>query len=92
MANWNEDGRLVVTENDYDDETAKQFIRDAEESGFEAFHYEGRCFWQGPAIVGDIDYLETEVPLKTDSMGLDYVIYPCRTAYLNAEVPEYPEE
>ena len=50
-----------------------------ESEDLSCFHYQGRFWWEGPAvIVRDIqDALSsTKVPCQYDSMGLSYVVYP----------------
>ena len=93
MAHWNEDGRLAVTEEDYDTETAKQFIRDALKCGLEPYHYNGRCCWEGPAVdVSGAGDFCTKVGTRQDSMGKGLVVYPNQSAQMITEEPEYPED
>ncbi len=78
--------KAQVNQNDYDKSVAKQFCNDMEDAGFDVFHYHGRFFWEGPAVVcGDLQEVirATEIPLQWDSMGFDYVIYPKERAKLN---------
>ena len=71
--------REQVSKSDYESKVAKKFIKDMESEGLLPFHYNGRYFWEGPAVV--VKYLQdalscTKVPCQYDSMGLSYVVYP----------------
>lgn len=71
--------REIVTEQDYESETAKQFCREVTAVGFKPFHYHGRWFWEGPAIVvNDLEggFCSTTVKCQHDNMGLGWVVYP----------------
>lgn len=66
----------------YTDERYIQFVKDMIEAGLEPFHYEGRFFYSGPAVTTNEEfdrqavYRATKVHLRTDNMGLEYVMYP----------------
>ena len=56
-----------------------RFVKDMEQMGLEVEHYQGRNFWQGPAVrVSDIqDVLSnTKVKCQWDTMGKGYIVYP----------------
>ena len=75
--------RGIVTEHDYESETAKQFCREVTAAGFKPYHYNGRWFWEGPAInVDELQdgYRATSVKCQQDNMGLGWVIYPRSSA------------
>lgn len=75
----------------YDTEEANKFVRDMHVLGAEVEHYHGRFFWEGPAVRSgrDFDMQEilgaTKVKCQWDSMGLDHIIYPYRSAKLIEE-------
>ena len=93
MSHWTDDGSLYVMPGDYDNEDAAQFILDANEAGLEPFHYKGRYFWQGPAvIVRDFSSLRTNVKTQHDNMGLNFVVYPVASARMVSEPPKYPDD
>ena len=96
MSYWMDNGRLGVGIEDYKTEDARDFIEDCEMAGLHPFHYEGRNFWNGPAVtVCNMGQLQTSVNLQQDNMGLDYVIYPHSRASLITEVPmgdDYEED
>jgi hypothetical protein len=65
----------------YDTDACYQFVADMESAGIMVRHYEGRDFWQGPAVVVPAIAVKsamarTAVNLQTDLMGLDRVVYP----------------
>jgi hypothetical protein len=59
-----------------------QFVLDMEEAGFKTEHYNGRCYYKGPAV--RVDQYEdpdevvraTKVKIQRDSMGLGQILYP----------------
>jgi len=70
---------------DYSDEHAKQFCRDMTNAGFDVEHYNGRFFWEGPAVrCDDPDDVESEtkVPCQWGNMGRSYIVYPVESAKL----------
>jgi hypothetical protein len=74
-----------VDEDNYEDETAKEFVRDMKKAGFLPYHYRGRFSWEGPAVdfeLSDKQFLirSTKVQLQFDSMGLGGVAYPVQPA------------
>jgi len=89
MSYWMNDGRLGVGIGDYSNEDAQLFIEDCEMAGLHPFHYNGRYFWEGPAVIVDgMGRIQTSVDLQQDNMGLDYVIYPVRSSNLITKIPE----
>lgn len=66
----------------------EQFVKDMNEAGYEVKHYEGRSFWQGPAVRIDADEEQdviraTKVRLQSDSMGRGLIMYPVKSGKLN---------
>jgi hypothetical protein len=56
-----------------------KFVQNMREAGLNLFHYNGRFYWRGPAVV--VDNLqealsETRVPCQWDNMGRGFVVYP----------------
>lgn len=63
----------------YTNPDALQFVADMEAAGLKVEHYNGRYFWEGPAVrVDDIQdaMSETKVRLQWDNMGRGYIVYP----------------
>lgn len=63
----------------YTDPDHIKFIDDMEDAGLEVRHYNGRFFYQGPAV--SVDALqdamsETKVSLSYDTLGLGYIVHP----------------
>lgn len=55
---------------------AVRFVLDARRQGLDPFHYRGRGFAVGPAVVVPPGtQVATDAPTCTDSMGLDVVVY-----------------
>jgi hypothetical protein len=57
----------------------EKFEDEMAEAGFEVFHYHGRFFWHGPAVVTSDPQAvirATTVRVQQDSMGMGAVIYP----------------
>jgi len=72
-----EDGR----ECDYENPLHITFVTDMETEGIPWRHYSGRFYYEGPAAEsGQFAVQEimsaTKVPLQTDDMGLDKILYP----------------
>lgn len=66
----------------YTKETSIQFSTDMSDAGFEVKHYNGRFYWEGPAVsaadhheLADI-IASTSVKLQWDNLGLGYIVYP----------------
>jgi hypothetical protein len=55
-----------------------RFMRDMKNAGIKMRHYYGRFFYEGPAVVGDLDEIlqATRAKCQWDRMGLEYVVYP----------------
>lgn len=56
-----------------------QFVSNMEAAELEARHYNGRFWWQGPAVA--VDNLQdalshTKVRCQWDNLGLGYIVYP----------------
>jgi hypothetical protein len=63
----------------YDNTTCNKFVEDMEDAGMEVQHYNGRYFWEGPAVSCDNiqDVLSnTKVKCQWDQLGLGYIVYP----------------
>jgi hypothetical protein len=68
----------------YDDPRYLKFVEDMQEQGFRVRHYHGRWYYSGPAVQTSrndcIDLQDimraTDVRLRTDSMGLETIVYP----------------
>jgi hypothetical protein len=63
----------------YTDKDCVRFVKDMENEGLEVEHYNGRSFWEGPAVrCSDIqDVLScTKVKCQWDQMGKGYIVYP----------------
>ena len=89
MSYWMDNGRLGVEVDVYENEDARTFIEDCEIAGLHPFHYEGRNFWQGPAVIcGSFGEFQTSVRVQHDNMGMDYVVYPVSRASLVSETPK----
>jgi hypothetical protein len=63
----------------YKEKTLNKFVKDMKKAGLKPYHYQGRFFWQGPAV--NVDSLQdalsnTKVKCQYDSMGLGFVVYP----------------
>ena len=71
----------VVCAEDYEDEHAQQFVRDADSEYLEVEHYHGRYGWEGPAVrVDSLNEFSTEVPTQFDNMGMGFIVYPAKPA------------
>ena len=63
----------------YERENYEQFARDQEAAGHEVTHYQGRWFYEGPAVVVDDiqDAIRaTSVKCQWDNLGLGWIVYP----------------
>ena len=63
----------------YSDPDCRTFVHDMEAVGLEPFHYNGRYFWEGPAV--SVDDLQdalgaTRIKCQFDALGLGFVVYP----------------
>ena len=74
---------MEVNSSNYDDILAKRFCDDMAEAGFEVEHYNGRYFWEGPAVrcdnIQDV-LLNTKVKCQWDNMGRGWIVYPKQSA------------
>lgn len=64
---------------EYKNENYNRFVEDMEDAGLETENYNGRYFYEGPAVQCDNiqDALSnTKVPCQWDSLGLGYIVYP----------------
>jgi hypothetical protein len=64
---------------EYKSKNFKRFVKDMEEAGLEVRHYNGRFFFEGPAVACDNlqDVLSnTKVKCQWDNLGLGYIVYP----------------
>jgi hypothetical protein len=64
---------------EYTDPHYKQFVQDMQDTGLEVEHYNGRNFYEGPAVRCDDlqDVLSnTKVKCQWDSCGLGNIVYP----------------
>jgi hypothetical protein len=71
----------------YDNPDCVRFVKTMRKNGLKVQHYNGRFFWEGPAVVvrSIQDALSlTRVKCQWDSMGLDYIVYPVSKGRLNA--------
>lgn len=63
-------------------ERFNRFVDDMNEEGLKVEHYNGRCYFSGPAVrvdqYGDPDDVirATKVKIQRDSMGLGQILYP----------------
>jgi hypothetical protein len=56
-----------------------RFVEDMRSAGLKVFHYEGRHFYQGPAVrvhERETALRATDVPCQWDNLGLEFVVYP----------------
>lgn len=66
----------------YTKKDSLKFIADMDEGGYKVEHYQGRFYWEGPAVrVNDAYELSdviaaTSVRCQWDNLGLGYIIYP----------------
>lgn len=72
----------------YTSPEAQRFVVEAEGSGFEVRHYNGRYGFEGPAISGD-DLVEliraVSVDVQWDNLGRGYIVYGPRDAGITAQ-------
>ncbi len=72
----------METPEHYETQRYEQFRQDLEEAGYEVEHYQGRWFYQGPAVRIDSDELQdiirlTDVKVQWDELGKDgLIVYP----------------
>ena len=69
----------VSNEGEYTNPSHVQFVQDMEEAGLDVQHYQGRFYWEGPAVA--VDDLQdalgaTEVRCQWDHLGLGWIVYP----------------
>jgi hypothetical protein len=62
-----------------------RFRKDMKKAGFEVQEYQGRSFWEGPAVAIDKqDYQEvikaTTITLQHDQLGFGLIVYPAAYA------------
>jgi hypothetical protein len=63
----------------YNNRHCNQFVKDMEAAGLDVEHYQGRSFWEGPAVrVEDIQdaLCETKIKCQHDNMGKGFIVYP----------------
>lgn len=63
----------------YEKQQYSQFVKDMNNAGLRVRHYNGRFFWEGPAVrCDDLQEVlsETKVPCQWDQMGKGYIVYP----------------
>lgn len=63
----------------YDNRDCNRFVSDMAKAGLTTEHYNGRFFWEGPAVrVKSIQdaISSTKVSCQWDQMGLGYIVYP----------------
>lgn len=63
------------------EERFKKFTQDMKKAGYTVESYQGRYFYDGPAVICERDEFQdvlraTTVKVIWDSMGLGFVIYP----------------
>ncbi len=70
---------MKLPQDKYKDEDCIRFCKDMDIAGLEVEHYQGRNFWQGPAVRVDHPsevVNNTEVKCQWDNMGLGWIVYP----------------
>ena len=69
--------RTMVAPGRYQMPAYRKFVEDCIAAGLIPYHYQGRHYYEGPAV--DVDYPEEipqTVPLQRDNMGKGWVFYP----------------
>ena len=66
-------------EYEYEEPDHLRFVEDMAEAGLEVQYYQGRFYWEGPAV--QVDDLQdaigaTKVRCQWDNLGLGWIVYP----------------
>jgi len=70
---------------EYENEVYKLFVKELKGAGFNPYHYQGRFYYEGPAVNVSNDEFQkairsTVVQVQWEDMGMGTVIYPASDA------------